>query len=182
MEIAADLPGASALPDQALVIMQSANGASFPAARWQALEIKLLGSAFGPDDLGALHSVVACRMARRCDIPDAAVLGLLQRMQEKHPSSYVLAIIRANFTWNGLGDQDAAIAILRDWRARGNSPYQVDLALAEFLLASKLHGNSIESASLLAEMDGRDLPPEARAKVRTLQARLESISRKPEPQ
>ena len=181
-EIAAELPGSSALPDQALVIMASADGAGFPAARWQALEEKLLGTAFGPDDLSALHSVVACRLAQRCDIPDAAVLGLLQRMQEKHPDAYVLAIIRANFTWNGLGDQDAAIAILRDWRSRGNSPYQIDLALAEFLLASKLHRNTGEAASVLAELGRRELPPEPGAKVRALQSRLESYSREPEPQ
>ena len=181
-EIAADLPGSSALPDQALVIMTSADGAGFPAARWQALEAKLLDPAFGADDLSALHSVVACRLAERCDIPDASVVGLLQRIQERHPDVHVVAIIRANFTWNGLGDQEAAIAMLRDRRARGKVPYQVDLALAEFLLASKLHENSKEAATLLAELSGLDLPPEPRARVKTLQAGLERFPREPEPQ
>ena len=181
-EIAADLPGSSALPDQALVIMTSADGAGFPAARWQALEAKLLDPAFGADDLSALHSVVACRLAERCDIPDASVVGLLQRIQERHPDVHVVAIIRANFTWNGLGDQEAAIAMLRDRRARGKVPYQVDLALAEFLLASKLHENSKEAATLLAELSGLDLPPEARARVQALQAGLERFPREPEPQ
>ena len=181
-EIAAALPGSSALPDQALVIMNSTDDAGFSAARWQALEAKLLDPAFGADDLSALHSVVACRLEERCNIPDAAVIGLLQRIQERHPDVHALTIIRANFTWNGLGDQDAAIAMLRDRRARGKAPYQVDLALAEFLLASKLHQNSKEAATLLAELSGRDLPPEPRARVQTLQAGLERFPREPEPQ
>ena len=181
-EIAARLPGSSALPDQALVIMESAGGSAFPEDRWRALEKKLLGTPLGPDNVGALHSVVACRLSSRCDPPDAAVIGLLQRMQDRNPDAFVLAIIRANFTWNGLGDQAGATALLRNRRARGNSPHQVDLALAEFLLASKLHRDWLEAASILAELESRDLPPDSRAKVRALQSKLDAVTSEPEPQ
>lgn len=181
-ELAANLPGASALADQALVVMDSEGGSAFPESRWRALEAKLLSSRLDADNLSALHGVVACRLASRCNIPDAAAIALLQRMQERHPEVSTLAIIRANFTWNAIGDEEAAIAILREWRRRGESPHEVDLALVEFLLASKLHHEKSEATSILANLGGRDLPPEARDKVRELQARLEAVPREPEPQ
>ena len=177
-EVAARLPGASALPDQALLIMDSAGGAPFPADRWQALEQKLLATPLGPDNVSTLHSVVACRLASRCDLPDTAVLGLLERMEEKHPDAYVVSIIRANFIWNGIGDQEAAIAVLRNRRDRGNTSYHVDLALAEFLLASNLHEDWAEAASILSGLSSRELPPDAREKVRTLQTAMDGGTRK----
>tara|TARA_R110002020_G_scaffold112746_45_gene259505 strand:- start:8171 stop:10057 length:1887 start_codon:yes stop_codon:yes gene_type:complete len=179
-EAAAQLPGASALPDQALVIMAAGEDAEISRRRWERLEGKLLQSPLGPENVSALHSVVSCQLESRCDLPDAAVFDLLMRMQDKHPDAYVLAIIRANFAWNGLGEQEAAISILREWQSRGASPYQVDLALAEFLLASNLHANQEEASRILAALMVRDLSPEARGKVRELRARQEGTSVKPE--
>lgn len=171
-EVAARLPGSSALADQALVIMDSSQGSPVSEELWRMLESKLLGSRLVPENVSALHSVVACRLASRCEIPDKAVLGLLQRMQEVHPEAFVLAIIRANFVWNGLGDREAALGVLRDSRARDGSPHEVDLALVEFLLASTLHEDWVEAQAVLAELSTRDLPPESREKVRIFQASL----------
>lgn len=176
-EHAAKLPQASALPAQALVVMASTQGQPVSPATWQAFAGKLLEARPRPDDISALHNVVACRLSGRCQIPDVYLISLLDRLESLNPYLTEVGIIRANFIWNGLADQEQAISVLRDRRSRRKGEFEVDIALAQFLMASNLHANRGEILTLLEAAEAQDLPPGARDKVRVMTERLGETSR-----
>ncbi|KFL35888.1 hypothetical protein N788_06340 [Arenimonas donghaensis DSM 18148 = HO3-R19] len=180
-EHAARLPQASALPDQALVVMDSTQGTPVPRAIWEPFASKLLAARPRPDDISALHNVVACRLTGRCHIPDAYLLDLLDRLDAGNPYFTEVGIIRANFLWNGPGARDEAINALRERRSRRKNEYEVDIALAQFLMASNLHANKGEILMLLDAAGAQELPPATREKVRLLAEQLDAATREEGP-
>lgn len=176
-EHAARLPQASALPGQALVVMDSSQGRPVSRDSWEVFASKLQEARPRPDDISALHNVVGCRLSGRCHIPDAYLVELLDRLDAGNPYFTEVGIIRANFLWNGLGKREQAIAALRERRVRRANEYEVDIALAQFLMASNLHANKGEILALLDAARAQELPPDAREKVRGLAEQLDAATR-----
>ena len=144
---AARLPGRSPLPEQALIILAATYGRPLPEDIWPSLRSKLAGGSAGPQQLGAVESLVECRIAARCRFGDEQELfDTLQVALGANPKSARVHAMYGNYAFNVMRDPVLAVAMLQDAvrLSPGEEAYRV--GLARFVVASNLRDSQAEQA------------------------------------
>lgn len=111
---AANLPGDSPLPEQALIIMRTSHGQSVPAATWSSLRSKLAQHKISPSGINALDGITSCRVSGRCSFRDEKELFLtLTSTIDANPDADRLHAIFADYAFHVLNDPNLAITSIR---------------------------------------------------------------------
>ncbi|MBS0430871.1 MAG: hypothetical protein JSS21_00475 [Proteobacteria bacterium] len=131
---AAAIPGASTLPEQALIMVTDHRVHGDDAAYWQSMAIKLRGQPTRQEDISALISLTQCRSKGDCHF-DAPPLqrAYLAALSRPAPNARLVAGY-SDFARDLLHDRQTAIRYMRMAvaKAPGETAYRVQLA---YLLA-----------------------------------------------
>ncbi|WP_447897899.1 hypothetical protein [Stenotrophomonas sepilia] len=112
---AASLPGSSPLPEQALIILKSNQGRAQLPEVWAALERKISRRSLGPQEVGALEAIVACRVEGGCRPAEEQVLfALLSTATAENPRSSRVRVVFSNYAFNVMRDPDLAMRLIRE--------------------------------------------------------------------
>lgn len=152
---AANLPGDSALPLQALILLPAQVGQPVPETVWHRFREALSHGGMRAEHAGALYAVVQCRIDQKCRFDDNELLRTLLAVVEHNPRSATALTLYANFAWNVIEDHQLAIDLERRAveLAPGASAYRV--ALAKFLLASGQPDAGQEQLTALEKLNRR---------------------------
>lgn len=138
---AASLPGSSPLPEQALIILSSHQGRAQLPEIWASLERKISKRALGPQEVGALEAIVACRVEGGCrPAKEQALFTLLSSATAENPRSSRVRVIFSNYAFNVMKDPPLAMKLIRE--AVQISP--LDLGCRLWLLRMGLASNLLE--------------------------------------
>lgn len=148
---AATLPGDSALPMQALLILDGQRGTAIPPGLWRQFRARLVARRMGPEAAGSLHAVSQCRIERRCRFQDEELLTTFLTVLAHNPRNPTAHTLYANFLWNVAGDRALAIEVQRDAFALDPGRDASRIALARFLGASGDPALMAEGAALASE-------------------------------
>lgn len=157
-EHAAALPHSSPLADQALIILQSREGAVVPDLVWKRFAEKLARHAAGPQELSALEGVVECRVAGKCHFADEGHLfSVLAATVQANPQSSRLRALYANYAFNVMGDRELAMRMVREAvllspQDAGYRSWLVRMGLASNLLEK---GEAEGALGVLSASNGR---------------------------
>lgn len=157
-EHAATLPLSSPLPDQALIILQSREGATVSEAVWKRFGEKLMRHSVGPQELSALEGVVECRAAGGCQFADERpFFTILVTTVQANPQSSRLRAIYANYAFNVIGDAELAMRVMREAVALAPQDPDYRSWLVRMGLASNLLEpvEAKEAMELLSRSKGR---------------------------
>lgn len=133
---ASTLPGTSALPIQALLVLDGQRGMPIPSTRWQQFRDRLVAKPIGPEGASSLHAVSQCRIERRCRFQDEELLDTFLAVLARNPGNPTVHTQYANFLWNVAGDRALAIEVQREALALDPGRDASRIALAQFLGAS----------------------------------------------
>jgi protein O-mannosyl-transferase len=130
LERAAALPGASILPEQALIFMNSRMRRPIEPTWWASMVRKLRASAPTVQDESSLGALADCLKEGSCVFPPQDLLNaFLAALQHPAPTSRLLAMY-SGFAWNNLGDRKLALDLQRQAvrQTPGESAYRYSLA------------------------------------------------------
>ncbi len=149
---AAQVPGGSPLPEQALIILSASHGRPLPDDVWPSFRAKLTKRRAGPQEQGALKAVVDCRISGRCRFEDEQQLfDTLQKVLRANPHSALMHAIYGNYAFNVMRDPELAVAMLREAVRLAPAQLAYRTGLARFLVASNLR-DSPEVEDALARL------------------------------
>lgn len=134
LQRASQLPTASPMSSQALIVLSAREGISPPPGTWDRFRAQLTARPLGPEATESLFSVNACRLSG-CPLDDAELLATLLATLERNPENATAHTLYANFAWNVLGDRALAIDLQRQAVALSGGAEAFRQGLAEFLLA-----------------------------------------------
>jgi hypothetical protein len=104
LEHAAGLPGASTLPEQALIFFAARMNQPIKDAWWDSMEAKLLAKPPTIEDESAIISLSTCSLKKMCVLPANRLLHLyMTALAHPNPRARLLAAY-AEFAWNELRD------------------------------------------------------------------------------
>jgi protein O-mannosyl-transferase len=130
LERASRLPGASILPEQALIFMNSRMRVPVESAWWTSMEHKLAARPPTVQDESSLEALSSCLRETSCDFPTQDLLdSYLAALSHPQPSARLLGMY-ANFAWNSLNDRPLGIRIQKQAVAAspGEAAYRIGLA------------------------------------------------------
>lgn len=129
LERAAALPGASILPEQALIFMNSRMHLPLKDAWWDSMIGKLKEHKSGVQDESSLSALTQCDRETRCDLPiDRMMAAFMAALSHPNPSARLLATY-GDYAWNVLNDQDLGLRMTREAvkSAPDEAAYQITL-------------------------------------------------------
>jgi protein O-mannosyl-transferase len=130
LERAAALKGASILPEQALIFMNSRMNLPVERRWWDSMAQKLRAQSPTVQDESALDALSRCLREKSCHFPPQDLLdAYLAALAHPGPSARLLGMY-SNFAWSNLGDKPLAIRIQKQAvRAAPNeASYRIGLA------------------------------------------------------
>lgn len=130
LENAAGLRGASILPEQALVFMNSRMKRPVNHAWWESMRSKLAARPPTVQDESSLEALSSCLRDSTCHFPPQDLLNcFLAALEHPHPSARLLAMY-ANFAWSTLDDRVLGLRIQKEAVATspGEQNYRIGLA------------------------------------------------------
>jgi hypothetical protein len=130
LEAAAHLPGASILPEQALIFMNSRMQLPVKREWWASMARKLAARPPTVQDESSLDALSNCLRETSCDFqPQDLLDSYLAALNHPRPSARLLGMY-ANFAWNSLKDRPLGIRIQRQAvdASRGEAAYRIGLA------------------------------------------------------
>jgi tetratricopeptide (TPR) repeat protein len=178
LQTAAALPGASLLPQAALIVVAGHLHRPADPRLWQTLTAKLAARTPSEDDVSALVSLYICQRQQECPAETSALLSaFLAALGHGAPSARLLGAY-GGFAANELGDYPLAIRSLRD--AISLSPqtpgYRFDL-VAVLLL----QGDAASAAAELAKVPPDGLGKAERVRIQELSEQVKARSLLPVP-
>ena len=132
-ENAARSPRSSALPEQALIIMNSRGGKDSPQSVWGSLERKFQSRSITPENEGALWHLLDCSIDEACQIDDQRLLSIFGAALSKNPRSARVHSMYATFAFNVMKDRALGIEVMREAIALAPEDPQFKINLARFL-------------------------------------------------
>lgn len=105
---ASDLPGSSPLSEQAILTVEARRGIRSSDKTWEGFRSKLERRAAGPEEVTALHGLVACRLTSDCALDDRELLTVLLVAVKRNPHNPEILSLYANFSFSVLGDTQLA--------------------------------------------------------------------------
>lgn len=135
LDHAMHVPGATALPEAAAITLAARTGRPIPPRWWDNLQRKLRAHPIGPQDSGALATLVACQVQPPCPLPPREMSASFAAALAHGASPDVLGI-QGNYALNIRHDPTLA---LRLWREAARlAPYTVEHqeTLARMLIAT----------------------------------------------
>jgi len=114
LEKAMSLPGASILPEQALIFMNSRMHVPIKDAWWKSLVGKLKDRKTTVQDESSLSTLTDCAISKdhECELPREELQeAFFAALSHPNPSARLLALY-ANFAWNGMNDRDLGLRMI----------------------------------------------------------------------
>jgi hypothetical protein len=106
LERAAALPGASILPEQALIFMNARMHLPLKDEWWDSLTAKLNAHPPGVQDESSLGALTQCAREQRCDLPaDRMMQAFMAALSHPNPGARLLATY-GDYAWNVLNDHN----------------------------------------------------------------------------
>jgi hypothetical protein len=130
LERAAVLPGASILPQQALLILNARMDKPIKPERWDSLIAALKANPPDEADIGALAALTSCTKGDNCPL-DASRMVEAYQAALTHPAPQASLIASyGDFAWNVLGEHEFAMRLMqRAVSAMPSAPgYRITLA------------------------------------------------------
>lgn len=114
LEKAAALPGASILPEQALIFMNARMHLPLKDAWWNSLTAKLKAHKATVQDESSLGSLTQCSRENRCALPpDRMMAAFMAALSHPNPSARLLAAY-GDYAWNVLDDHALGLRMTED--------------------------------------------------------------------
>lgn len=168
----AELPSASALASQGVILMQARAGRDIDLATWQRFRHLLVQRPLGPEGLSALFAVNKCRINRQCQLDDRQLLETHLTVLQRNPSNAALRTLYADFAWNVLDDQRLAISVQSEAVALSGS-LDARVVLLTFLSAARDPVYRPQALALLAELEAEMLTVQMQQAVSEAEVRME---------
>jgi hypothetical protein len=129
LDAAMKAPRSSPLPEATALLLAARTGKVADPAWWRQLQEKLRTRPIGPQESGALSSLVACQIAGPCRFPQGDMVDSFLAALRDPPSAEILSQY-GNYALNVLKDPVLAERLWRDAadRAPGTTQYQVSIA------------------------------------------------------
>ena len=123
LEKAAVLPGASILPEQALIFMNARMKLPIKDAWWDSLIGKLKAHKPAVQDESSVGALTQCVRKHECDLPKQRMMGAyLAALSHPNPSARLLASY-SDYAWNILGDKTLGMSMIDEAvRTEPNEP------------------------------------------------------------
>jgi tetratricopeptide (TPR) repeat protein len=153
MERAWQLPRTSLLPAQALLLMHAKYGLPFEDAWWAGMRKYIATRPLAAQDINALYSLIAARIAGVSELPDAELGLVLKEAYDQNPGRYLLATLYANYLLNVRGDPERAETMLQRAVALAPKNPQMWINLIQLQLATGQLDAAQTGLSRLAELD-----------------------------
>ena len=154
LEHAAVMPGADALPDQALLILAGHLKRPIPAEIWPRLQRKLALQPLSVQNIAALYSLSQCTIKGVCDFPSTEIIGCFTAALSHEPPNTIALSIYANYAFNFL--HDVSFAIELEQIAVAQAPH--DLQLRINLLALLTNSGRTDEAIKLYRETALEIP------------------------
>lgn len=129
------VPRATALPEAAAITLAARTGRPVPVAWWDSLQRKLAEHTIGPQDSGAIATLVACQLQRRCLLPADKMAATFAAALVHGPNSEVSSI-HGNYALNVLDDPTLALQLWRQAARLAPGTVQYQVTLARMLIAT----------------------------------------------
>lgn len=136
LEKAADLPGSSILPQQALIFMNSRMHLPLKEAWWDSMIASLKSRKPGVQDESSLAALTDCQRDGQCNLPlDKLSLAYEAALAHPGPSARLLAMY-ANYAWNLLDDHSLGARMMASAIAVNprEAVYRITLARMELAM------------------------------------------------
>lgn len=168
LEHAAVLPGASTLPEQALIFFAARMHQPIKDAWWDSMEAKLHAKPPTIEDESAIFSLSTCSLKGMCTLPADRILRLyLAALTHPNPRARLLAAY-ADFAWSGLHDTPLAFRLSKAASAKepGEPTYHITvvreaLALGDHAAAAE-HMAALEQLNVGGRLESSLVPLRAR--------------------
>lgn len=148
LDRAMHVPDATALPEAAAITLAVRSGRPIPSAWWDSLQHKLRTRPVGPQETGALATLVACQLQQQCPLPPQEMSASFAAALAQGANAEVLSI-QGNYALNIQQNPTQALQLWR--QAAQLAPYTVQYqeTLARMLIAS---GQLDEAATQIARV------------------------------
>ena len=113
IERAASVPGSSALPEQAALIVAARAHQPLKDAWWEGLDHKLRTQKISRQALGAMAALVECANSRLCQFPPDRMLEMFDAAAG-HGDNAELYNVYGSYVLNSLGDTELALKLWRE--------------------------------------------------------------------
>lgn len=174
LQAAAELPRASILPEQALIMLSAKTGLPQMEAWWDQMIFKLGRKKPSVDDVGALLSLARCSPEPDCSLPRHQMLGaFLAALDHPQPSPRLLGGY-ATFAWNTLGDPALAQAMAEAAVEAAPKEPAHRITLVQILLAAQ---RTEAARSALQELEALNSGGRLAPEIASLAARLGEMER-----
>ena len=99
------MPHATALPDQALLLLSSNLHRDLPPGTWQRLQDKLANQPLSMENIAALYAVTQCEIKAICQYPPEQMIASYQAALSHVPRDVSILTMYANFATSVLHNQ-----------------------------------------------------------------------------
>ncbi|MGN6520466.1 MAG: hypothetical protein ACTHK2_13670 [Dokdonella sp.] len=105
LEHAAAMPGASALPEQTMILTRSLMRTPADDRWWDSLVAKLAARAPRTENVDALGALTRCARDGRCELPAARMDEAFDAAEAHLPRNPKLLVVHSDWAWNVVGDR-----------------------------------------------------------------------------
>ena len=154
LEHAATLPGADALPDQALLVFSARLGRGSPTSVWQRMRDKLASQPLSVQNLTALYALNTCVQSGNCDFPHEQMVNTFLAALARTPPDTTVLTIYSNYALRTLHDVTLATDLARDAVTTRPTYMKMRVNLLALLAATGQH----EEARAFYDQTLRELP------------------------
>jgi protein O-mannosyl-transferase len=157
LERAAAIPGASILPEQALIYMNSHMRIPVKDAWWKSLVEKLKARKAGVQDESSLGALTDCLESHQCDFPKERLTeAYLAALSHPDPSAR-LSEMYGSFAWNVLGDRDLGLRMAEEAVAKSpNEPaYRITVIRMQVVMGQRDQANKEIAQLMKMNIGGR---------------------------
>lgn len=170
LEAAARVPGASTMPESALIITSARSGRPVEAGWIDSMEHKLATRKPTPEDENAVAVLTQCQRDDACGLDDARLTKLYKTALDRLSRSPSILYSYGIHAHNRLHDPSLALELVREAARTGDLQFQVNLV--NFLVALG-HGN--EARQELAVLEQRDRRGSMTREISSLRSQLASM-------
>ena len=135
LDRAMHVPNATALPESAAITLAARTGRPIPSAWWESLQRKLRMRPVGPQETGALATLVACQLQQPCPLPSRDMSASFAAALAHGPNAEVLSI-HGNYALNIQHDPTQALQLWRQAAQLAPQTIQYQETLARMLIAT----------------------------------------------
>jgi hypothetical protein len=160
LEKAAALPGASILPEQALIFMNARMHLPLKEVWWDSLIGKLQARKPGVQDESSLAALTDCQRNGLCDLPPQKMIEAFVSALDHHAPSPRLLATYADYAWNILADRPLALRMIAQCVSKAPHEPAYRITYARMLLASDKPAeaaqqiNALEALNIGGSLDG----------------------------